>query len=230
MERALVAFLLVGLTMSACAPSPELKPQATLTFTATLTPSPTLAATATPTPSPTPTATATLTPSPAPTATATPIPPPTPTATAKPTATPTPLPRRLATGTFIKDSPRGGHGELTIRNELSGRDAVAVLTPAGSDSPLIAVYIRAGDSFTVQGIEDGAYELYFTLGEDWDDQPMRFTRKARLERFKDLLSFQTIPVTGGIQYTSIEVTLYAVPGGTAETETVPEEGFPDLRH
>ena len=106
---------------------------------------------------------------------------------------------------------------------------MAILTRAGSNSPLIAVYIRAGDTFTVEGIENSVYELYFSLGEDWDDQRMQFTRNVVRERFEEPLSFETSSAPGGVQYTAITVTLYPVPGGTAATESVSEEEFPDLR-
>jgi hypothetical protein len=171
-----------------------------------------------------------ITDTPAPTSTATPTMTPTATPTATPAPTLTPTPRRLPTGTFIKYSLGNGYGELTIKNELSRQDAVAILIPIGSKSPSVAVYIRATDSFTVKGIKDGSYELYFTQGEDWDDQRGRFTKNVARERFEEPLSFETAFVTGGRQYTSITVTLYAVPGGTAESEPVPEEEFPDLRY
>jgi len=40
------------------------------------------------------------------------------------------------------------------------------LPTLGSNVPIIAIYIRAGDSFTIKGRRDGTYELYFSLGED----------------------------------------------------------------
>jgi hypothetical protein len=112
---------------------------------------------------------------------------------------------------------------------LNHQDAVAVLTPVGSKFPLVAVYIRAGDSFTIKGIKDGSYELYFKLGEDWDDQQGQFTRNVTRERFMELLSFETSSVAGGVQFTTITVTLYELPEGNAETTPVPEEEFPKLR-
>lgn len=183
--------------------TPTRKPLAISTLTQTLIVTPTSPPAATPTPTVTPTSTA--------------------------TPMPTPTPRRLPTGTIIKDSPRNGYGELVIKNELNNQDAVAVLTPIGSKTPLIAIYIRAGDFFPIKGIEDGSYDLYFSLGEDWDDQQGQFTRKASPQRFVEPLSFQTVPVTGGVQYTSITVTLYKVITGTTETTPVPEEEFPGLR-
>ncbi|MCL5025258.1 MAG: hypothetical protein M1531_02015 [Chloroflexi bacterium] len=134
-----------------------------------------------------------------PTRTATRAPAPVPTKTPTKVATPTPaLNRHLATGTFLKDSTRNGLGELTVKN---GRDldAVAALTTLDDDT-VVSAYIQAGDSFTIAGIRDGTYYLYFTSGEDWDDEVSRFTRKARLSRFEDTLTFQTTTTAQGRQY------------------------------
>jgi len=138
-----------------------------------------------------------------------------------PSPTPTATPKRLSTGTYIKDSLRNGYGELTIKNQLNEKDAVTVLTLIGSKSPLISVYIRAEDSFTIKGIKDGLYELYFSLGEDWDEKQGRFTKNASFERFEDPIEFITTYDT----YTIYEVTLYGVVGGNAATENVPASSF-----
>ena len=189
----------------------------------------TVALAPTPLPSPTtappsPTATATTTP------THTPAPTPTPTVPPIPTDTPapTPTPRRLATGTFITQAvPRDGLGELTIDNgqEL---DALAILAdPAGA--PHIAVYIRSYEAFTITGIRDGSYRLFFSLGEDWDEAGARFTRRPTFSKFEEPLPYQTIPTAGGTQYTVWQVTLHPVVGGAAETEQISEDEFPTLR-
>ena len=156
--------------------------------------------------------------------------PPRPTITPTPTRTSTPTPavlRHLTTGTLLQDSGRNGLGELTIEN---GRnlDAVAVLTSLGN-APVESFYIQAGDSFTIKGIQDGIYYVYFAAGEDWDTDTARFTRKAGFFRFEDLLAFETIAVPGGQEYTVFELTLHPVVGGTAETLPVEAGQFPDLR-
>lgn len=141
--------------------------------------------------------------------------------------TPTPLPRRLATGAFIRNSLRSGLGKLTIENGQT-LDAVVVLTTLDK-VPVVSVYARAGDSFTISEIEDGIYSLYFTIGEDWDGGSARFTRKTRYLRFEEPLTFTTTWIPGGRQYSVWRVTLHGVSGGTARTVTVDTEEFPKLR-
>lgn len=192
---------------------------------------PTVVVVVIPTPSPPPTATA------IPTRTVTPTPtlPLTPTPTVIPTRTPTRAPtltqppRRLRTGDFIKDAGwRDGRGELTVEN---GRDldAVAVLATYPNSIAVISVYIRAGDSFTIGGIRETTYYLYFVLGEDWDAANARFTRQTRYSRFEDTFTFQCTPIPGGVQCTTWKVTLHGVPGGTARTQSVDPSQFPGLR-
>ena len=163
---------------------------------------------------------------PAPTKTAPPRPTITPTSTRASPPTPAVL-RRLATGTLLQGSGENGLGELTIEN---GRnlDAVAVLTSLGN-APVESFYIQAGDSFTIKGIQDGIYYVFFSIGEDWDSGAAKFTRKAGFFRFEDLLVFETIAVSGGQEYTVFELTLHPVVGGMAETLPVEAGQFPDLR-
>ncbi|MBN1640821.1 MAG: hypothetical protein JXA09_06275 [Anaerolineae bacterium] len=133
-------------------------------------------------------------------------------------------PRQLATGTVIREvGARNGSGQLEIGNELD-TDGVAVLSRQDG-AFLVAVYIRNHDSHNLTGIPDGTYELYFTLGEDWDAEQAQFTRKRRLSRFEDLFPFTTTATT----YSIWSVTLHPVAGGTGATESVPEGQFPDLK-
>jgi hypothetical protein len=148
--------------------------------------------------------------------------PPTPTPAVTPT--PTPLPRRLVTGTVIqKAGALNGKGHLTVENGLD-LDAVAVLSWPDA-RPVVAVYIQNHDQFTITGIPDGTYDLFFTLGEDWDSEQAKFTRRKSLSRFDDPFPFTTTATT----YRVWSVTLHPVAGGTAETEPLSEEEFPDLK-
>ena len=137
---------------------------------------------------------------------------------------PQPPPRRLATGTVIREvGARNGPGELTIENGLDV-DAVAVLTQQGS-SWMFAVYVLNHGTHTIGGIPDGTYELYFTLGEDWDAAAARFTRKRSLSRFEDTFPYAETTTT----YNIWSVTLHPVTGGSASSEDVPEDAFPALK-
>ncbi len=134
----------------------------------------------------------------------------------------------LSTGTFLVKKISGGYGELKIEN---GRDldAIGVISSSREPKiPLIAVYIQSKDSFTVEGIKDDMYTLYFTLGEDWDSDMKKFTRKTTYARFEDQLEFKTTKTATVINYTIFTVTLHPVTGGAAETKPVSEADFPDL--
>jgi len=132
-------------------------------------------------------------------------------------------PVRLSTGTFLVNWISVGWGELTIENGLA-LDAVVILTNWWQKTPLMAVYIRSKDSYTMTHIRDGTYVLYFSLGEDWDNDSKEFVGKTTYERFEDELEFETI----GNMYTTYKVTLHPVVGGTAETEYLGEGEFPNI--
>ena len=132
---------------------------------------------------------------------------------------PMPPPRRLTTGTIIKQvGAWNGINKLSVDNGQDV-DAIAILQRPDK-SAKIAVYIQNHDQFTLTGIPDGTYNLFFTLGEDWDSEQVRFTRKRGLSRFEDPFEFAA---------SWWKVTLHSVPGGAAETEPVPEDEFPDLK-
>jgi hypothetical protein len=73
---------------------------------------------------------------------------------------------RPETGTYIRDMHRDGYGLLVIYNNWT-MDTVAVLTDRW-DKPKVAVYLRAKDALEVDGISDGEYSLYFTIGKGWN--------------------------------------------------------------
>jgi hypothetical protein len=73
---------------------------------------------------------------------------------------------RPETGTIIRDTIRSGDGLLVIYNNWT-MDTVAVLTDRW-DKPKVAVYLRAKDALEVDGIKDGEYSLYFTIGNGWN--------------------------------------------------------------
>ena len=131
------------------------------------------------------------------------------------------LPRgafRPPTGIVLPNAGSAGLGELTVNNDLGTGDGLAVLTRSGQ--PVLAAYVRNKERFTLTGISDGRYELYFSLGVDWDGR--RFTREPSYARFEEAFVFETTSTT----YTTFDVTLYGVAGGTASTPSVPEDEFP----
>ncbi len=81
---------------------------------------------------------------------------------------------RPETGTIIRDTNRNGDGLLVIYNNWT-MDTVAVLTDRW-DKPKVAVYLRAKDALEVDGIKDGEYSLYFTIGNGWNSSAGDFEK------------------------------------------------------
>lgn len=120
----------------------------------------------------------------------------------------------------IKSNQRGdGYGELTVDNGTT-RDGVVILTL--SDDPVMAAYIRSGDSFTMKGIRGGTYYLYFSTGAEWNGKA--FTTTPSHQKFEDAFEFTSSATT----YSIWSVTLHGVVGGTASVEEVDESEFPDI--
>ena len=139
-----------------------------------------------------------------------------------------PEPQSLPTGTYLIKKMSSGYGELTIENGLQS-DAVVVLSNFYNPKiALIAVYIQAGDTYTITGIEDGIYTLYFVIGKDWDNNKKEFRQPEMYSRFKDSLVFETTTTSTYIEYTIYTVTLHPVVGGQAETERVSKDEFPKI--
>jgi len=126
---------------------------------------------------------------------------------------------RPLTGIIKPNQHSGGYGELTVDNGTS-RDGVVILT--FNNNAVMAVYIRSSDSFTMQGILDGTYYLYFSTGTEWNGK--EFTEAPSRQKFEDAFQF----TTGTSNYTTWSITLHGVAGGTASAENVSESEFPDI--
>jgi hypothetical protein len=125
---------------------------------------------------------------------------------------------RELTGYLKRSADGGALGELTVENGTE-EDAVVILTLG--DAPFTSAYIRAGESFTLNHIRDGSFEVYFATGSFWDGDS--FTQTSSRRKFDEQLSF----TSGGGSYTTWSVTLHAVAGGQASAGRVGEDAFPD---
>ncbi|MFC1415931.1 hypothetical protein [Streptacidiphilus cavernicola] len=131
--------------------------------------------------------------------------------------------RTLATGTYLRNTDCTGNGKLTIENGSSG-SAVVTLKRNGARS--FAVYLRKNGKFTVKGVRDGSYTVYFATGTDWDAKHRGFTTGCDYEKFDKSLSFTTKYTSSYVEYTTYTISLYGVVGGTASTTGVPPNQFP----
>ena len=131
---------------------------------------------------------------------------------------------RPSNGTYIRDRNRGGRSELAIEN---GGSADALVTLSRGGKPAISVYVRKGKSYTVRNVSDGSYAVFFGGGSTWDDAARGFGRNCTFSRFQDPLKFRTTRDARGIYWQNFRITLQPVIGGTARTDDVDPNDFPD---
>jgi hypothetical protein len=131
--------------------------------------------------------------------------------------------RRLPNGRFVRSGGRAARGTLTIDN---GGGSDAVITLAKGKHPVYSVYVRKDKTYTVTGVNDGTYKIFFTGGADWDAGARAFTRDCEFQQFEDQLAFRTQRTSTQIRWSTWKITLQPVAGGTARTSEVAPEDFP----
>ena len=125
---------------------------------------------------------------------------------------------RPETGTIIRDMYRDGDGMLIINNNWT-MDTVAVLTDK-RNKPKLAVYLRTKDTIEIDGIRDGEYIPYFTIGDGWNAAAGDFDTVYRYCRYPPMV-FDT----DEINYTKQEINLYEADA----TNFMPGQfDFPDI--
>ena len=142
-------------------------------------------------------------------------------------------PVRLAHGEIIKRRISGGLGQFKIKNG-NRDDAMVVLTKAGTRKALLSLYVRAKKTYLLKGIPNGDYNVYYSIGDDWNWQMRDFFEVVERGKFDKKFDFGTSTsswVSGNYRYTSTNytvwtITLHAVAGGTASTSSVGEDAFP----
>ena len=112
-----------------------------------------------------------------------------------------------------------GHGELRLQNSNTD-DRLVVVTR--NTEPVMSAYLRAGESFTIDGIADGTYRLYYSQGEDWDGSA--FTRNVKTSRSSGALLFTTTDRT----YSTWNIDIFVPSGGNTDVEAIPADAFPVL--
>ena len=127
----------------------------------------------------------------------------------------------LANGYQISNSSYfNGQGQLKITNGTND-DAVVKIINTVTNASLGEFYIDSNNEYTIVGIPDGSYNLFFSLGKNWDATDNKFITCKSFSKFDEAFSFATT----NTQYTTFEVTLNPIPGGTASTTSVNENDF-----
>ncbi|MFJ3792441.1 hypothetical protein [Kitasatospora sp. NPDC090091] len=127
--------------------------------------------------------------------------------------------RSLGNGTMVREGRLKGEGVLNVDN---GGSSDAVVSLAQNGKSIHSVYVGKGKKASIEGVEDGTYDVYFSGGVDWDPSLKTFTQSCDFSKFDDTMAFET-----GRTYTSWSITLQPTAGGNAKTSDVDENTFPE---
>ncbi|MEU9076826.1 hypothetical protein ACFYUY_28455 [Kitasatospora sp. NPDC004745] len=126
--------------------------------------------------------------------------------------------RSLDNGTLVREGRLRGEGVFKVDN---GGKSDAVVSLALNGKSVHSVYVAKGAKASIEGVEDGTYEVFFSGGVDWDSDAKAFTQSCRFTKFQDTLAFET-----GRTATSWSITLQPTAGGNAKTDSVDADSFP----
>ena len=92
-------------------------------------------------------------------------------------------PVRLRSGERIEpDGGTSGASNIQVMN-AGGLDAAVKLVDSVTGKTSRFVYVQAGHSFAIEGIETGAYLLQFQYGRDWIPECRQFVRSSEYAEF-----------------------------------------------
>lgn len=121
-----------------------------------------------------------------------------------------------------------GLGELKVENGTR-YDAVLKLVNLDINQSIYTVYIRSKSEYVINKINNGVYKILFCLGNDWDAKNLSFRKNLSFSEFERNFQFTTNEKIEGEYiktiYTSLEISLHPVLGGTARTDSISEFEF-----
>jgi hypothetical protein len=128
-------------------------------------------------------------------------------------------PLRLKTGDRIEpDGGTSGASNIRVMN-AGGLDAAVKLVDSVTGRTSRFVYVQAGHSFAIEGIETGAYLLQFQYGRDWIPECHEFMRDSDYREFAAPFVF----LDDRLRF--YEVTLSPVVGGKTITRKIDRKRF-----
>jgi len=136
-------------------------------------------------------------------------------------------PRRLPTGTIVKQDPNWIAGDDNLLIITNNQDSDAVVELDQNQVPMIRVYVQAHDSYTLTSIWHSTFTLSFVLGQDWDSKALAFTSQVRNDHFDQPLVFDRTVGLSDDGYCSIFYSYWKANLGSSapgDTKTLEELG------
>ncbi|WBP89570.1 hypothetical protein [Kitasatospora cathayae] len=126
--------------------------------------------------------------------------------------------RSLDNGTMVSTGKLRGEGVFKVDN---GGKTDAVVSLVLNGKTVHSMFVAKGQKASIEGVEDGTYDVYVSEGADWDSATKAFTQSCAFTKFEDNFPFET-----GSTSTSWSITLQPVADGNAKTNDVDPNSFP----
>jgi hypothetical protein len=120
----------------------------------------------------------------------------------------------------IPDGENSSEGELKAVNGTPWDACVVVVDPS-SQKRAREVFVKAEESFSMEHLDPGIYDVVFALGKDWDERFMHFNRDATYFEVGKILSF-TQDERSSVRHT---LTLHTVLDGNVTRKPISEAEF-----
>lgn len=136
--------------------------------------------------------------------------------------------------------PKTGVNVLILDNSLGEYDAVAVLKQAGWPNPICAVYLRAGEGYTMTKVPDGTYDIYYMRGKGWDSKEKTFRTMDKMGKIIEPIimktdfshsvqaSYDGLWDVSNTNYSIYTVSFYDDPDDDTTLEEIDPDDFPKI--
>jgi hypothetical protein len=93
---------------------------------------------------------------------------------------------------ILKSPANPGEGQLTIDNKNFSDVVIILVDQINPTETITAAYIRSGETFTIGGIPNGTYTMYYASGNEWNSGIQHFTVNEILLKQNDPLEFAAV--------------------------------------
>lgn len=130
---------------------------------------------------------------------------------------------RPYSGEILESSGARGEHVLTIHASASSDAIVKLKAPNGAT--VLSLYVRAGETASLDKVPDGQYRFEFATGESYGPFCGHFTVGMQAFTDDELEPFTKQYVTGGYYVTTLEYTLYDVVSGNFRPISIDPSAF-----
>jgi uncharacterized protein YraI len=133
---------------------------------------------------------------------------------------------RPITGSLINDARTNrGYGQLKVGNGTRS-DGLVVLVGENKE-PLVAFYVRSMDQFTLDGVPNGIYTVFYARGNDWVGDLKKFQKVDAMIRLDDPLKLPD-KLIWAVRLDG-EPTGTVEPGSAVNSSKITQKDFPTLK-